>query len=109
MGRRDELGPFEFDVLQALLGKPRDAYGVTILAKIAQQTGRKVSLGALYTTLERLERKGMVRSAWGEPTAIRGGRRKRLYEIEPSGSQAVRRSAAAGGGIPHSAQVKVAF
>lgn len=99
MARRHELGPFELDVLLALLAKPRDAYGISILDEMAALTGRRASPGALYTTLERLERKGLVRSYWGEPTAQRGGRRKRLYEIEPSGAQAARRAHA---GLPAS-------
>lgn len=91
MARRDELGPFEYEVLDTLLRHPRDAYGVTLIERIAEATGRKPTVGALYTTLERLERKGFVRSWWGEPTQVRGGRRKRLYAIDASGAAAVQR------------------
>jgi PadR family transcriptional regulator, regulatory protein PadR len=91
MARRDELGPFELEVLEALLRRSRDAYGVRLIEDIAAAKGRTPSVGALYATLERLERKGFVRSAWGEPTAERGGRRKRLYTIDASGAAAVLR------------------
>jgi len=91
MPRRDELGPFEFEVLDTLLRHPRDAYGVSIIDRIGEAKGRKPTVGALYTTLERLEAKGFVRSSWGEPTATRGGRRKRLYAINATGAAAVER------------------
>jgi DNA-binding PadR family transcriptional regulator len=88
---QDTLGPLEFQVLAVLLEHPRDAYGVTIMRRLAQRTGRARSLAAIYATLDRLQGKGMVGSWWGEPTAERGGRRKRLYRIEASGREAVRR------------------
>lgn len=89
MARKDEIGPFEREVLETLISRPKDAYGVTVLQSIEERTGRKVSLGALYTTLERLERKGLVRSWWGEATAVRGGRRKRMYAIQNAGMQSL--------------------
>lgn len=89
MPRRDELGPFEREVLQALTSKPNDAYGVAILRTMEDRTGRSISLGALYTTLERLERKGFIRSWWGDATAVRGGRRKRLYAVQSAGMRAL--------------------
>ena len=55
--------------------------------------GREPSIGAVYTALERLERKGMVSSQWGEATEERGGRRKRLYRVEAKGELAARRFA----------------
>lgn len=97
MARRDDLGPFEFEVLDTLLRHPRDAYGVSLIERIGEATGRKPTVGALYTTLERLERKGFVRSWWGEATQVRGGRRKRLYAIDASGSAAVQRMRAKAG------------
>jgi PadR family transcriptional regulator, regulatory protein PadR len=86
-----ELGPFEHQILSILLRHPRDAYGATIHDHLEEATGKDVSIGALYTTLDRLERKGLVSSRWGEATAERGGRRKRYYRIEASGATAVRR------------------
>lgn len=89
---RDTLGIFEHQILSVLLRHPRDAYGATLQERIEEATGRDVSIGALYTSLDRLERKGFVSSWWGEPTAERGGRRKRYYKIEASGAYAVRRT-----------------
>ena len=91
---RDNLGSFEYKILSVLLRQPRDAYGATLQERIEETTGRGVSIGALYTTLDRLERKGLVSSWWGEPTTERGGRRKRYYKIEASGAEAVHRTAA---------------
>jgi len=91
---RDTLGPFEHTILAVLLRQPRDAYGATLQERITEATGRDVSVGALYTTLDRLERKGLVTSWWGEATPERGGRRKRYYKIEASGVDAVRRTEA---------------
>lgn len=86
-----EIGPFEFEVLATLMAQPYDAYGLTIRDRIKERNDHDVSAGAVYTALERLERKGLVTSRWGEATAARGGRRKRLYKIEPSGELAARR------------------
>jgi DNA-binding PadR family transcriptional regulator len=71
-----------------------DAYGVSIKQEIEQRTHRKVSLGAIYPTLDRLEAKGLVSSRVGEPTAERGGRAKRHFEINAAGLEALRRSRA---------------
>jgi len=90
---RDSLGNFEFQILSILLQQPDDAYGATIQSRIAERTGRDVSFGALYTTLDRMEKKGFVSSWWGEPTPERGGRRKRHYKIKALGIQAVQRTA----------------
>ena len=67
------------------------AYGMTIRDEIKTRTGRAVSFGAVYVTLQRLEDKGLVSSWIGEPTAERGGRAKRFFEVTASGRQAVRR------------------
>jgi PadR family transcriptional regulator PadR len=92
--RREILGSFEYQVLSVLLRQPRDAYGVTIQERIQERTGRDVSVGSLYTTLDRLEKKGFVSSWWGDVSPERGGRRKRYYKIEAAGADAVRRSEA---------------
>jgi PadR family transcriptional regulator PadR len=91
----DTLGTLEFQVLAVLLEHPRDAYGITIMQRIEERTGKARSLAAIYATLDRLQRKGLVSSWWGEPTDERGGRRKRYYKIEASGAEAVRRESAA--------------
>jgi PadR family transcriptional regulator, regulatory protein PadR len=89
---QDTLGSLEFQLLATLLEQPRDAYGVTIMQRVEERTGRSRSLAAIYAALDRLQQKGMVSSWWGEPTAERGGRRKRYYKIEASGAEAVRRA-----------------
>jgi PadR family transcriptional regulator, regulatory protein PadR len=87
----DWLGEFEQAVLFAVLHVD-DAYGVTIREEITRRTGRAVSAGAVYTTLERLETRGFVSSSWGEPTSERGGKRKRYFAIAPAGREALSRS-----------------
>jgi PadR family transcriptional regulator PadR len=87
--RRPALGEFEQITLLALLRLEPDAYGASIQREIETRTGRPVLLSAIYTTLDRLERKGMVRSWVGEPTPERGGRRKKFYRLEPIGAEAV--------------------
>jgi PadR family transcriptional regulator PadR len=89
------LGEFEQLVLLALARQGEQAYGVPISAEIAQRTGRDVSLGAVYKTLERLELKGLVTSSLGAPTAERGGRRKKFYRLNAGGQRALRQSLAA--------------
>jgi PadR family transcriptional regulator, regulatory protein PadR len=96
---QDTPGPLEFQLLSVLLEHPRDAYGVTIMQRVEERTGRTRSLAAIYAALDRLQEKGMVSSWWGEPTAERGGRRKRYYKIEASGAEAVRRIVQPFGGI----------
>ena len=90
---RDSIGPFEFDLLASLIEQPRDAYGLSIRDRLEARLERKVSLGAVYTALERLEAKGFVSSWWTEGTSERGGRRKRLYRIEAPGQFAANRFA----------------
>ena len=92
MARNDYLGAFEQIVLLALVRLRNNAYGVTIRREIAERAGRDVSIGAIYTTLERMERKGLVTSFRGEPTPERGGRGKRYYAIAAPGVEALNRS-----------------
>jgi DNA-binding PadR family transcriptional regulator len=86
------VGEFELLVLLAVLRTRDDAYGVTILEELERETSRTLTLGTVYKTVGRLERKGCLRSRVGPPTAERGGRRKKLYELTPAGLRAVRRS-----------------
>lgn len=92
MGKGDSLGEFEQVVLLALIRLRNNAYGVTIRREIAERTDRDVSVGAIYTTLDRLERKGFVSSYRGKPTPERGGRAKRFYKIEAPGERALQRT-----------------
>ena len=85
----DRLGQFEEITLLALVRLRENAYGMPIRREIAERTGRDVSVGAVYTTLERLERKGYVSSRIAEPTAVRGGRAKRYFKIEAPGVRAL--------------------
>jgi PadR family transcriptional regulator PadR len=80
------IGNFEELVLLAVLRLGRDdAYGIGIKKEIEAATGRAHSLGAIYTTLDRLESKGLVSSREGDPTPERGGRAKRFFEVEAPG------------------------
>src|SRR5579864_1587851 len=84
------LGDFEQLVLLALVRLGPEAYGATILREIEQRTGRRLSIGAVYVTLRRLESKGFVISRIGEPTAERGGRRKKHIALRPAGERSLR-------------------
>src|SRR5882724_10445863 len=86
------LGGFEFIVLAALLRLEEQAYGVTVRRELEARTGRDVSIGAVYATLNRLEAKGYVRSRFGDPTPERGGRSKRFFRVTKLGEAAVKRS-----------------
>jgi DNA-binding PadR family transcriptional regulator len=83
------LGEFEQIVLLGILRLGEAAYGVTIRTEIRNRTRRDIAPGALYTTLDRLEHKGLVRSHFGEPTPERGGRAKRFFAVTPAGREAV--------------------
>ena len=83
------LGEFEQIVLLAVLRLGDQAYGVTILGEIAAKTGRNPSPGALYTTLHRMEDKGLVTFRDGSPTPERGGRAKRFVTVTREGRSAL--------------------
>jgi len=84
---RAYLGEFEEIVLLTVAALDGTAYGVILTHEIAEQTGRAVKLNQIHSALQRLEEKGMVRSDMGEPTAERGGRRKRLYSLTAYGQR----------------------
>jgi DNA-binding PadR family transcriptional regulator len=79
----------------AVLRLGGDAYGMRIHQELEVTAGRTCSLGALYTTLDRLETKGYVSSRVGEPTAERGGRAKRFFKLKAVGAAALKASYAA--------------
>jgi PadR family transcriptional regulator, regulatory protein PadR len=87
----DWLGEFEQVVLFAV-AQVDDAYGAAVREAIEERTGRQVSAGAVYTTLDRLEARGLVASWWGESTPERGGKRKRHFRLKPAGREALARS-----------------
>lgn len=89
------LGEFEQIVLLAVLRLGDEAYGVTILNEIAERTGRTASPGAMYTTLHRMEDKGLIRFREGSPTPERGGRAKRYVQVTKEGRTALASAQAA--------------
>jgi DNA-binding PadR family transcriptional regulator len=86
------LGDFEQLVLLGILRLDADAYGAAIRQEIHARSGRDVSINAVYTTLDRLERKGLLKSWDGEPTPQRGGRRRKFYALRPAGVAALRQA-----------------
>lgn len=87
----DSLAEFELLVMLAALRLgPEEAYTVSIAEDIRKRTGRSVRRANVYTTLQRLEGKGFVSTALGEPRPERGGRPPRLVTVEPAGADAVR-------------------
>ena len=93
MDERLKLGDFEGVILKAINTNRENAYGVTIRQTADLLTGRTTAIGAVYTTLDRLEEKGYVKSWDGEPDAKRGGRRKKFYAIEGAGLRAMEQKA----------------
>ena len=86
------LGDFEQLVLLGVIRLGDNAYGAAIRQEIHARSGRDVSINAVYTTLERLQTKGLLRSWVGEPTAQRGGRRRKFYALRPAGDAALRQA-----------------
>jgi DNA-binding PadR family transcriptional regulator len=86
---REHLGEFEQIVLLAILRLGDDAYGVPIRQEIEEKTGRALTVGALYRTLDRLEDKGYVGSWFSDPTPERGGRSKRYFRLRTPGVRAL--------------------
>ncbi len=83
------MGEFEELVLLSVAGLSTEAYAVKVQQHLASQAGRLSAMGAVYTALDRLERKGYVRSYMGEVTRKRGGKRKRIYRITSTGVEAL--------------------
>lgn len=92
MSGREYLGEFEHIIVLALLRLEDRAYGVTVRQEIEFRIKREVSIGAVYATLNRLERKGYVKSDYGDPTPERGGRSKRFFSVTAKGVAAVNRT-----------------
>ena len=86
------LGEFEQVALLALVRLGNGAYGASIRREILERTGRDASVGAVYMTLGRLEKKKMIVSYAGNPTRQRGGRRRRHYLIDTEGQKALGRA-----------------
>jgi PadR family transcriptional regulator len=92
MASRERLGEFEQIVLLAIIRLGDLAYGVPVRREIEVRTGRSLTVGALYRTLDRLEDKGFITSWFGDPVPERGGRSKRYLRVEAPGLRALRRS-----------------
>ena len=86
---KGHIGEFEELVLLTIAVLGDEAYGVAILEDIQQRAGRKISIGALHSTITRLDEKGFITSFMGEPTQERGGRRKRYFQLTASAKQAL--------------------
>lgn len=82
------LGEFEYLLIAAATRLGEHAYGAAILQEVEHSTGRNCSIGALYTTLDRLEAKGMIETWMGQPTQERGGRSKRMVRVHAKGIEA---------------------
>ena len=83
------IGEFEEVVLLTVAILFENAYGITIKSEIENRLNRKVSVGAMRTALSRLEKKGFLRSEFGEATALRGGKRQRFFKVTRSGKEAL--------------------
>jgi DNA-binding PadR family transcriptional regulator len=84
------IGEFEYLILTAAATLGDEAYGTVILEEIRTTTGQRRSIGALYTTIKRLETKGFVKTWLGGATQERGGRAKRLVRVTPAGLRAAK-------------------
>ena len=82
------LGEFKYLLLSAAFRLQENAYGAAIRQQIETATKRRCSIGALYTTLDRLENKGLIKTAMGDPTPQRGGRPKRMVRVTGKGVRA---------------------
>jgi PadR family transcriptional regulator PadR len=81
------LGEFEYLLISASVRLGDDAYGAAIRQEIERATGRRCSVGALYTTLDRLEQKGLVDTWMGNASPERGGRSKRMVRVTAKGTR----------------------
>jgi DNA-binding PadR family transcriptional regulator len=89
MTKGNYLGEFEQVVLLAAARLAGDAYGMSIRREIQEQTGRDVSIGAVYATLDRLKSKSLLEASMGNATPQRGGRPKKFFRLTPSGTEAL--------------------
>ncbi len=93
--KKKHLGELEQMVLMAVLQLKDCAYGTSVLEELSERGGRKVSPGALFATMDRLEGKGLVSSRLGDPTPGRGGKRKRFLTVTEKGLAALRNARSA--------------
>ena len=81
------IGEFEYLLITAAARLGEDAYGAAIRREVEEATGKRCSIGALYTTLDRMESKGFVKTWMGDATPERGGRAKRMVRVTTKGMQ----------------------
>jgi DNA-binding PadR family transcriptional regulator len=86
------LGEFELAILLSVSVLNDEAYGVAVREAVSKRLGRDCSIGAVYTTLQRLENKGLVKSRTADPTPVRGGRAKRYFALTAVGDRAIRQA-----------------
>lgn len=84
------VGEFEYLLITTAAGLGDGAYGASIREQLAVTTGRRCSLGALYTTIDRLEKKGLLQTRMGDATPQRGGRAKRMVRVTAKGVRAAK-------------------
>src|SRR6185503_17650234 len=87
---RHNLGELEQVLLLGLLRLGGDSYGAAVRAEILERTGRSITPGAIYPTLDRLEQRGLLRSRVGGATAERGGRARRYFKVTAAGQREIR-------------------
>ncbi len=92
MSKGDYLGEFEQLVLLALVRLGKEGYGMTVRRELEATSGRSVSIGSVYSTLDRLETKGYLSSEHGNPEPVRGGRARRTFRVKPEGLVALAHS-----------------
>ena len=86
------VGELELGALLSVARLGDDAYGASIRRDLSERAGRDYSVGGIYTTLQRLEDKGLLTSTMSAPTAVRGGRAKRCFRVTAAGREAVERA-----------------
>ncbi|MFY0688185.1 MAG: helix-turn-helix transcriptional regulator [Cyclobacteriaceae bacterium] len=87
--KKYSIGEFEEIVMLTVAVLFKEAYGISVKEEIERRLERKVSVGAMRTALNRLEKKGFLSSEFGEATAVRGGKRKRYFQVTPMGKKAL--------------------
>ena len=86
----DSLGSLELTVLIAVARLKDEAFGLAVRRDVSDRTGREYSVGAIYTTLQRLEDKGFLASRATDPLPVRGGRSRRQFVMTAAGQKALR-------------------
>ncbi len=89
MAKGEHLGAFEQLVMLAVLRLGNEAYGMTVRRELEATARRRVTIGSVYGTLERLEEKGLMTSWRGDPDPVRGGRSRRYFRVAREGERAL--------------------